>query len=85
MVRETVPRTPQHHPHATQKIPGNRPGVQSEKVFDLGAGDEDGNAVGETHDHRAGNELDRRAQAGRSQRISRQPAMMVHSSSPLKP
>ena len=60
-------RTPQHHPHAPHKIPGNRPGVQSEKVFDLGAGNEDGDAVGKAHDHRAGNELDRRAQAGGSQ------------------
>ena len=38
--------------------------AQPEEILDLGAGDEYGDAVGETEHHRAGNELHRSAESG---------------------
>ncbi len=50
--------------HAQPEDAGNFVEVQAEEVFDLRAGDQDGDAVGESDDDGAGNELDRGAQAG---------------------
>ena len=41
--------------------------LQPEEIFDLRAGDDDRDAVGESNDHRPRNELHRRAQAGDAQ------------------
>ena len=50
--------------HAGQELAGNGAGAEAEEVLDLRGGDEDGDAVGEADDDRAGDELDRRAEAG---------------------
>ena len=41
--------------------------VQAEKIFDLGAGDQDRDAIGETDHHRTRNKLHRRTHAGCAQ------------------
>ena len=50
--------------HAQPEHAGNFLELQTEEIFDLRAGDQDGDAVGEADDDRARNELHRRAQAG---------------------
>src|ERR1700760_679284 len=56
-------RTLEHHPHASEKISRNRARLQSEEVLDLGAGDEEGDTVGEAYDYRTRNEFDCRSEA----------------------
>ena len=51
----------------SQNSLGNFVEMQSEEIFDLGAGDQNGDAVGEADDDRPRNELHRRAHAGRAQ------------------
>src|SRR3954447_7358468 len=50
--------------HAQPEHAGNFVEVESEEVFYLRAGDEDGNSVGESNDHWAGDELYRGAEPG---------------------
>ena len=49
---------------AGQELAGDGGGAEAEEVLDLGGGDEDGDAVGEADDDRAGDEADRGAEAG---------------------
>src|SRR5580692_5589029 len=53
--------------NARRKVTWNLINLESKEILDLSAGNDDGNAVRETHDYRARDELDRRAQTRRSQ------------------
>ena len=49
--------------HAQPEDPGNFFELEAEEILDLGAGDQDGDAIGEADDDGPGNELDGRAHA----------------------
>ena len=53
--------------NARREVTWNLINLETKEILDLSAGNDDGNAVRETHDYRARYELDRRAQTGRSQ------------------
>ena len=57
-----------HGLKAAQKISGHVFNAQSEKIFELGAGNHYGNSVGESHHHRPRNIFHRAAQPGHAQK-----------------
>jgi len=70
---------------AAGKVAGNRAGAQAEEVFDLGAGDEGGDAVGEADDHRAGINFTAMPRPVTPSRTRIAPAMRVQTARPLGP
>ena len=73
------------HFHPQPEFAGNLLDVQAEEVFDLGAGDQHGNAIGESEDHRARNKFHRRPMPVAPSTTSRTPAIMVHMNRPSRP
>src|SRR5581483_3237219 len=59
--------------HAFPEFARNLVDFQTKKVFDLRTGNDDRDAVGESHDHRTWNELDRGSQPGDAQHHQHDP------------